>query len=363
MKCGRSSSADRRCGGDAQQHRHQWPHQWTDGFFVRVCVPHPGGHPLPSFSCVPEAVWIEDLANARQTLRVFPCTELYQVSAQIIQAWWRCGASAASRRSAVRNLMWAVWLIKDMRGLKFNKAARMFVQPKRGGRADETKAMNKWCYELPRRMHTVHIPTCYIINEIHKANMHRRPAYLHRTEAHSFRPTSTIHDMRVYVINRLQDAARLERFVDNALKASISCDRHEATDWRSINLHWMTQNGYLLPCAHHEVLRENQQPKHLRNIAIWTSHMTLWMQVKAENTNQHVMIFEDDTLVPPDFAERVKPYIEALAGVHFDMAYSMSRNFVSLLVHSYYHDVKNKRYVSLVWGHRPCRRQPKRRTV
>ena len=108
--------------------RQQWLRQWMSKFSMTVSVPRSGGHTVPSFTCAPQAIWIEDRSSDWKTIMVFPSTELYQVSAQIIQVWWRCSASKASRRSAVRNLMWGIWLIKMLRGI-INLIKRNITQP------------------------------------------------------------------------------------------------------------------------------------------------------------------------------------------------------------------------------------------
>ena len=93
-----------------------------------------------------------------------------------------------------------------------------------------------------------------------------------------------------------------------------------------MNLHWMKHNDGILPVVHHDILKDDEQKfVKMRNVAIWNSHVTLWHKIKEHKTNQLVMIFEDDTMLASDFADKAQKYIRALKGLDFDMAYSILR--------------------------------------
>ena len=180
-------------------------------------------------------------------------------------------------------------------------------------------------------MHDIHIPTCYVINEIHKAHMQEGHVYA-QPQTPPSPESDSLGDFRdsfvIYVINRICDTERLQWFMDNADQAHMDVIRHDATDWRSMNLHWMTQNGYLHPDVHWQLIQKNKAAVHMRHCAIWNSHVCLWRRLQMMDIKEPVMIFEDDSLITPDFARILQPYIDNLVEVDFDMAYfSLRQSF------------------------------------
>ena len=251
--------------------------------------------------------------------------------------------------------MWGPWFIKELRGLIYFSDARMYAQPRRGARSQHSRDCNQWCQEMPRRMEQVHIRTCYVINEIHKENLQRLPRSLQPREPLAIEDTQV--PPCCYVINRTADADRLESFMAMARQAGISVARHAATDWKGMNLHWMKHNDGILPVVHHDILKDDEQKfVKMRNVAIWNSHVTLWHKIKEHKTNQPVMIFEDDTMLASDFAEKAQKYIRALKGLDFDMAYSILRNLLKRYERHICIVCKNT-ICFLGLGHRPCRPQ------
>ena len=107
---------------------------------------------------------------------------------------------------------------------------------------------------------------------------------------------------KYYIINLDKDVERLNKFDVHAKKNNLNYTRFPAIDGKKINKNDIRLKKYF---------SKNLKNYNLIRKSCALSHITLWQRIKEEK-NKFTIIFEDDVIIPNNFNNKLKLYLEQL---------------------------------------------------
>jgi GR25 family glycosyltransferase involved in LPS biosynthesis len=121
---------------------------------------------------------------------------------------------------------------------------------------------------------------------------------------------------QAFVVNRDVDQDRLAMFATSAEAAGVRFERFPAIDKANLDAEKLIVNGEITQ----DVALVAQIEKRRGNYACALSHIRLWQRLASADDNSTFLVFEDDSVIPPDFHAKLRAAL-ATVPADWDMLY------------------------------------------
>jgi GR25 family glycosyltransferase involved in LPS biosynthesis len=102
----------------------------------------------------------------------------------------------------------------------------------------------------------------------------------------------------IYVVNLESDINRWDQILNDAKKQNLNIKRFNAVDGRKINLNHPSITN---------IFKSRKLKPGQKGCAL--SHINLWKQISNGNPDDNIIILEDDAIIPKDFDNKLKLYL------------------------------------------------------